>query len=83
MDLGEEAAADLLAKLGGQAEAGRELAYRLYNICERKKRANEALAYNALVQAWPELQRLAQDSDRAKAAKKPKQIEMQFDQEGE
>jgi putative DNA methylase len=83
MDLGEEAAADLLAKLGGQAEAGRELVYRLYNICERKKRANEALAYNALVQAWPELQRLAQDPDRAKAAKKPKQSEMQFDEEGE
>jgi putative DNA methylase len=83
MDLGEEAAADLLAKLGGQAEAARELAYRLYNICERKKRANEALAYNALVQAWPELQRLAQDPDRARAARTPKQSEMQFDEEGE
>ena len=83
MDLGEEAAADLLAKLGGQAEAGRELAYRLYNICERKKRANEALAYNALVQAWPELQRLVQDPNRARTARKTKQSEMQFDEEGE
>lgn len=83
MDLGEEAAADLLTKLRGQAEAARELAYRLYSICERKKRANEALAYNALVQVWPELQRLAQDPDRARAAQKPKQSEMQFDEEGE
>jgi hypothetical protein len=28
-------------------------------ICERKKRAAEALSYNALVQSWPEIARLA------------------------
>lgn len=28
-------------------------------ICERKKWASEALAYNALVVAWPEISRLA------------------------
>jgi hypothetical protein len=32
-----------------KADAARELAYRLYTLCERKKRAQEALAYNALV----------------------------------
>jgi len=32
----------------------------LYTVCERKKRAAEALAYNSLVQSWPELIRLAQ-----------------------
>ena len=34
---GEVAAADLVANLGSKAEAARELAYRLYTICERKK----------------------------------------------
>ncbi len=42
---GESAAAALVAKLGGKAETARELCYRLYTICERKKRAAEALAY--------------------------------------
>ncbi|RMH48109.1 MAG: hypothetical protein D6688_02625, partial [Alphaproteobacteria bacterium] len=58
---GEEAAAALVAKLGGRAEVARELAYRLYTLCERRKRAAEALAYNALVQSWPELSRLARE----------------------
>ena len=31
----------------------------LYTICERKKWAREALAYNTLVQSWPEIERLA------------------------
>jgi putative DNA methylase len=57
---GEEAAAVLVAKLGAKAEVARELAYLLYALCERKKRAAEALSYNALVQSWPEITRLAQ-----------------------
>ncbi len=57
---GESEAATLLNKLGGMAEIARELAYRLYSICERKKWADEALAYNGLVIAWPELTKLAQ-----------------------
>ena len=56
---GEGAAAELFGKLGSQAETARELCYRLYMLCERKKRANEAMAYNALVQSWPEIARLA------------------------
>ena len=56
---GEGAAAALVAALGSRAESARELAYRLYIICERKKRAQEALSYNALVQSWPEIARLA------------------------
>ena len=59
---GEGAAADLVAKLGSRAETARELAYRLYTLCERKKRAPEALAYNGLVQSWPEIARLARES---------------------
>lgn len=58
---GESAAAELVAKLGSEAEIARELAYRLYTVCERKKRAQEALSYNALVQSWPEITRLARD----------------------
>ena len=56
---GELAAAALVRKLGGQAEVARELCYRLYALCERKKRPAEALAYNGLVQSWPEISRLA------------------------
>ena len=61
---GEGAAAELVAKLGSRAEPARELAYRLYTICERKKRAPQALSYNALVQSWPEITRLAADAAR-------------------
>ncbi len=56
---GEDAAARLVAALGAKAEVGRELAYRLFSVCERKKRAADALAYNGLVQSWPEIVRLA------------------------
>jgi len=62
---GESAAATMVAKLGSYAETARELCYRLYTICERKKRANEAMAYNALVQSWPEIVRLAREKPRA------------------
>lgn len=57
----ESAAAELVVKLGAHAESARELSYRLYTICERKKRAAEALSYNALVQSWPEITRLASE----------------------
>ena len=56
---GEEAASTLVAKLGSKADTARELCYRLYTLCERKKRATEALSYNALVQSFPEILRLA------------------------
>ena len=60
---GESAAEPIVAKLGAKAELARELAYRLYTLCERKKRAAEALSYNALVQSWPEISRLARETD--------------------
>jgi len=65
---GEGAAADLVAKLGSRAEPARGLAYRLYTLCERKKRAAEALAYNGLVQSWPEISRLAREGRREQIA---------------
>jgi putative DNA methylase len=57
----EEAAAEIMGKLGSKAEIARELCYRLYTLCERKKRAVEALSYNSLVQSWPEIIRLARE----------------------
>ena len=61
LEHGESAAAELVGKLGGKAETARELAYRLYVICERKKRTQEALSYNGLVQSWPEIIRLSRE----------------------
>ena len=60
---GEQAAAALLNKLGPMAEQARHLAYRLYTTCERKKWAEEARAYNSLVIAWPELEKLAGNTE--------------------
>jgi putative DNA methylase len=60
---GEAGAAKLMAALGAKAEAARDLCYRLYSLCERKKRANEALAYNGLVQSWPEISRLSREQE--------------------
>lgn len=57
---GESGAALLLKRLGGYGDAARDLAYRLFSICEKKNWPNEALAYNSLVMAWPELTKLAQ-----------------------
>lgn len=62
---GEGLAASLVARLGAEAEVARELAYRLYTLCERKKRAAEALSYNALVQSWPEITRLTREGDKS------------------
>ncbi len=39
---GDAAAAELVKKLRSKAEIGRELAYRLYTVAERKKRASDA-----------------------------------------
>lgn len=58
---GEKAAAKMVTKLGSKANDARELAYLLYTLCEHKKRAQEALAYNALVQSWPEIMRLSRE----------------------
>ncbi len=57
---GESRAAVLLRKVRGTGEIARELSYRLYTICERKKWVEEAQAYNSLVVAWPEITKLAQ-----------------------
>ncbi len=60
---GEEGAAQLVARLGAWADVARELAYHLFNVCERRGRAAEALSYNSLVQSWPEITRLSRQKE--------------------
>jgi putative DNA methylase len=55
---GEAATADLLRLLGADfGERAKELAYRLFAICDRQGWVTEAVGYNALVVAWPEIAR--------------------------
>lgn len=61
LDSGEQVAAALLKQLGAMAEVARDLSYRLYTVCERRKWAQDAIGYNALVLAWPDLKRLADE----------------------
>ncbi len=50
----------LLKKLSTQAEAIKDLAYCLYDICANKRKdAKEATAYNGLIADWTELSRQA------------------------
>ena len=65
--IGEKEAAALLAHVSAHADAARELAYRLYAICDRKKQANDAFGYNALVASWPEIAALAERIKQAQA----------------
>ena len=58
----ESLAADMLGRLGERADAAKELAYRLYAICERKKRSKEAQLYNELITVWPDLVILSRGS---------------------
>ena len=49
---GEQGAGALLGPLRERGEAIRQLAYRLYTLCERSGRAEDARSYNDLVTAW-------------------------------
>lgn len=51
----ETAAGALLAKMPEKTEAIRQLAYRLYTVCERKGWAEDARQYNNLVAGWKSL----------------------------
>lgn len=54
---GEVGAAKLVQKLGaGQSESAKDLAYRLYSLCNKKGLTEETLAYNNLVVSWPAIQ---------------------------
>lgn len=49
----EGEAGALLARMPNKQDAIRQLAYRLYTLCERKGRAEQARAYNELITSWP------------------------------
>ncbi|MGH1430429.1 MAG: DUF1156 domain-containing protein [Neptuniibacter sp.] len=49
---GEGEAGNLLARMPERGEPIRQLAYHLYTLCERKKWAEEARAYNELIGSW-------------------------------
>ncbi len=59
---GQPGAASIMRAVGSRAEAAKDLAYRLYTVSERKGWTQEALAYNGLVIAWPDISRLAGDA---------------------
>ncbi len=65
LDQGEPVAAEMMDRFGANVEPSRELAYRLYRICDLKKRSQEALVYNSLIQSWPEIARLAREVGRS------------------
>lgn len=52
---GETEAGMLLARMPEKSEPIRQLAYHLYTLCERKKWAEDARAYNELITAWPSI----------------------------
>jgi putative DNA methylase len=62
---GDVAAGVLLRKFGSRGEIVRELAYLLFEVSKRRKRSQEAQAYNALVLGWPEIDRLARETPQA------------------
>ena len=64
---GDEATAGLLRQIGARGEIARDLAYRLFDVCEKRKRSQEAQAYNALVLGWPEIARLAREGGEHRA----------------
>jgi putative DNA methylase len=49
---GESATGKLLARMPERGEPIRQLAYHLYTLCERKKWADDARAYNELIGSW-------------------------------
>ncbi len=67
---GDAGAARVLAATAAKAEAMRQLAYRLYTVCERHGRAEDARAYNEVVTGWSGIETTAS------AAPAPRQTEL-------
>ena len=64
---GETATGQILSQIQSKAEAVRQLAYRLYTLCERAGLADDARAYNELITSWTGIE--------AAAAKEPTAIQ--------
>jgi len=61
---GETATGRILGKIAEQIEGVRQLAYRLYTLCERAGWAEDARAYNELMTSWGQIEIVAQESPR-------------------
>jgi putative DNA methylase len=68
---GDSASGALLAALGGNAEAVRQLAYRLYTLCERLGQAEDARAYNELITSWTGIESAAAAAPKPAAQELP------------
>ncbi|HPH65076.1 MAG TPA: DUF1156 domain-containing protein [Kofleriaceae bacterium] len=68
---GESGAGALLAAVNNKAEPARQLAYRLYTLCERQGWSEDARAYNELITSWPGIEAAA-----GSAASEPAQVEL-------
>jgi putative DNA methylase len=56
---GDAGASTVLAAVASKAETARQLAYRLYTLCERKGWAEDARAYNEVVTGWSSIETAA------------------------
>jgi putative DNA methylase len=65
---GESGAGEVLAAVQAKAEATRQLAYRLYTLCERAGSAEDARAYNEIVTSWSAIESAATRAPEAKQA---------------
>jgi len=63
---GETGAGVLLAAVASQGESVRQLAYRLYTLCERQGWAEDARAYNELITSWTGIESAAGAAPTAK-----------------
>jgi putative DNA methylase len=68
---GDSAAGTILGAARSQTEAARQLAYRLYTLCERQGWAEDARAYNDLITGWTGIENAA-----ASAPKQARQGEL-------
>lgn len=59
--LGEAKAGAVYSAVADKAEPARQLAYRLYTLCERKNWAEDARAYNQVVTSWAGIESAAME----------------------
>lgn len=69
---GESGAADIIRKIGSYAEPVKELAYRLYALCEKKKWTEDGLSYNSLISSWQSITDKAQFAEEVSEETKKK-----------
>src|SRR5882672_10892616 len=62
---GESSAGQLLALVEGKGEVARQLAYRLYTLCERQGWADDGRAYNELITSWAGIESAASVAPKA------------------